>query len=57
MIETETSDIANFTSAFTTAFEILQKVCQLLILLLPSSAFVKSFVEENRAHVLAYQTI
>ncbi|XP_046457590.1 voltage-dependent calcium channel subunit alpha-2/delta-3-like isoform X4 [Daphnia pulex] len=25
MIETETSDIANFTSAFTTAFEILQK--------------------------------
>lgn len=28
MMETETSDIANFTSAFTTAFEILGKVCE-----------------------------
>lgn len=27
MLETETNDIANFTSAFTTAFEILAKVC------------------------------
>lgn len=27
MLESETNDIANFTSAFTTAFEILAKVC------------------------------
>ena len=30
-MESETNDIANFTSAFTTAFEILAKVRQLAI--------------------------
>jgi len=45
MIETETSDIANFTSAFSTAFEILAKVCAANYFVV--YVFVESFVEEN----------